>query len=99
MNHAPAPEIRSKWRVVRWLQWIRRAAHFAAWEYGTCHDGPARRNRSTGAVQFVLWPKGHVAKVGVLYDQIYTYPEDWWHDFDSSWWPKFQPDAPVSPRR
>ena len=40
----------------------------------------ARRELKTGAVEFIL----HVAGT-----QGFT--EDYWHPFDSSWWPKFQP--------
>lgn len=48
------------------------------WEYGTCRDRKARRHNKNGNVQFVLWKAGEQG-----------HKEDWWHDFDSFWWPEF----------
>ena len=51
------------------------------WEYGTAgaNATPARRHTKRGNVQFVLWKAG---------EQGHT--EDYWHDFDQSWWPTFK---------
>lgn len=51
---------------------------FSLWEHGTCNDRPARRHMIHGNVQFVFWEKG---------EQGHT--EDYWHNFDSSWWKSF----------
>jgi len=75
----------------RILRFVLRIFHKSAWEYGTCTtDGMAgiqtrvaRRHRCTGAVQFVLWKIGD--KQG-----NYTYTEDYWHNYDDSWWPNFK---------
>lgn len=48
------------------------------WEYGTCNGRNARRNKKTGAVQFVLWEAGEAG-----------HTVDYWHNFDSSWWSSF----------
>lgn len=68
--------------VMRYRKW----RHNREWEYGTCEPEPgtgvARRHRRKGNVQFVLWKAG---------EQGHT--EDYWHDFDSSWWPSFKPFA------
>lgn len=58
------------------------------YEYGTYNNGrPGRRNRKTGAVQFILWRAGEQG-----------HAEDYWHDTDSFWWPTFIPnDAEVTP--
>jgi hypothetical protein len=52
------------------------------WEYGTAGNNsrPARRHKKRGNVQFVLWKAGEQG-----------HAEDYWHDFDSSWWPTFKP--------
>lgn len=50
------------------------------WEYGACRGIVARRGRC-GNVQFVLWKAGQQGHI-----------EDYWHDFDSSWWSLFVPD-------
>lgn len=50
------------------------------WEYGTaCNSRPARRNKKRGNVQFVLWKAGEQG-----------HADDYWHDFDRSWWPTFK---------
>jgi len=51
------------------------------WESGTCgwDAKPARRHRIHGNVQFVLHPAG-----------TQNHFEDYWHNFDSSWWPTFE---------
>lgn len=79
-------------RLSAWLEAKRYASH---WEHGTCtcqfRDGPntspARRNRHTGEVQFVLWPKGKV-----IGGHICT--EDFWIGYDPSWWAGFKPNSP-----
>lgn len=101
MNHDPAPEVTATgWRgaIQRFARW----RHFREWEYGECwtkdiRDNSiitrARRSRYTGAVQFVLWPKGTVVQNRCSLEfPAYVYPADWWHDFDSSWWPNFKAD-------
>jgi hypothetical protein len=57
-----------------------RALLYGKWEPGTLHDRPARRNRLTGECQFVLWKAGE-----------HHHVTDYWHKFDSSWWPEFIP--------
>lgn len=51
------------------------------WEYGTAGPGdrPARRHAKNGNVQFVLWKAGQQG-----------HARDYWHNFDSSWWPTFK---------
>lgn len=104
MNHKPAPEITAVgWRSL--LQRIRRLQHFLEWEYGMCRGDPARRNRRTGAVQFILRKKGTLAygipvEKGTLVpviptlppdqEQQYIYIVDWWFDYGSSWWSQFK---------
>ena len=51
------------------------------------HTRIARRNRKTGAVQFVLWAKGDK-------QCNYTYAEDYWHDYHKDWWEGFKPNPP-----
>lgn len=52
---------------------------------GTIFGRPARRDRRTGAIEFVLHPKGK--RVG-----DYVYAEDWWCGFNPYWWKDFKPD-------
>lgn len=82
--------------IRRLFAWISERRHRATWQYGQCHGGPARRNRATGAVQFVMHPKGRVIADGYLgidgTKQDYVYPEDYWVNFDSYWWPEFRAD-------
>lgn len=60
------------------------------WEYGKMDDKIARRDRASGAVQFIMWHEGYV--VGQTADRCdFIYPEDWWINFDSTHWPKFKP--------
>ncbi len=49
------------------------------WIYGLCNERPARKHRKNGNVQMKLWKAG---------EQGHT--EDYWHNFDSSWWPGFK---------
>lgn len=49
------------------------------WEYGTCNNRIARREINKKNVQFVLWNKGEMGNT-----------EDYWCNFDSSWWPDFR---------
>lgn len=51
------------------------------WEYGTCNGKVARRHKVKKNVQFVLWEAGE-----------YDLKEDYWHDFNSSWWNDFIPE-------
>lgn len=53
------------------------------WIYGhVCgRTTPARKHRKKGNVQFILWKAGQ---------QGHT--EDYWHDYDSSWWALFVPN-------
>lgn len=52
------------------------------WEYGYCNNRKARRNRKTSEVQFILWKAGEQG-----------HKEDYWHPFNSSWWPNFKVPA------
>ena len=49
------------------------------YEYGTCRVHPARRNRKSGEVQFVLWEAGEQG-----------HEVDFWHRMDPSHWYKFK---------
>jgi hypothetical protein len=51
------------------------------WQYGTVDGYKARRHRKNKNVQFILWKAGQEG-----------HQEDFWHDFDESWWVKFIPD-------
>lgn len=61
-------------------------------ELGHCNGKPARRNRKTGEVQFVIHPAGRV--VGT-----YTYEQDHWIAFHESWWSHFTPQADAPAER
>ena len=51
------------------------------YEYGVFRYGQrARRDKSSGAVQFVLFKAGEQGHI-----------EDCWYDSDSSWWDTFTP--------
>lgn len=50
------------------------------WSYGICHNSVARRHKTKGNVQFVLWNAG---------EQGHT--EDFWHDMNTYWWSFFIP--------
>jgi hypothetical protein len=63
--------------LIEW--WCKRKI---VWIYGTCHDRPARKHKIYGNVQFVLWKAGEQG-----------HKEDYWHNFDSSWWNSFTPSA------
>ncbi len=96
MNHdsAPAEIDRSAgaglaFFLKRLRRRFQRWKHFREWQYGNCNGCKARRNRLTGEVQFVMWPKGHVTEGSYgAYD--YTYPADWWINFNPVWWPDFE---------
>ena len=70
---------------------VRKTLHLWNWQYGNCHTNnpqvltPARRHRFSGAVQFVLWPAGHRAPNGYIYEQ------DYWADYHECWWANFRP--------
>ena len=51
---------------------------YELYEYGTCNKLRARRNRMTGAVQFVLWKAGEQG-----------HDSDFWINFDRSWFKRF----------
>lgn len=51
------------------------------YEYGHVSDTPARRNRTTGEVQFVLWKAGEQG-----------HQQDYWHKFGDGWEKQFVPD-------
>lgn len=51
------------------------------YEYGHVSDIPARRNRKTGEVQFVLWKAGEQG-----------HQQDFWHKFGDGWEKRFVPD-------
>lgn len=53
------------------------------WEYGTCNGSKARRHRKKGNVQMVLWKAGQQG-----------HKEDFWHNFDPSWWGLFKIESP-----
>jgi len=52
-------------------------------EYGFCKGELARRNKKTGAVEFILWKSGERG-----------HTEDYWHPFDSYWWSMFKTEQP-----
>lgn len=54
------------------------------WIYGVCKGRHARKHRRNKNVQFILWKAGEQG-----------HKEDFWYDFDSSWWDQFQ----AYPRR
>lgn len=84
----------STWLILA-LYYRYKPNYLSIWDYGTCETEhiwkgkteksirPARKHRITGAVQFVLWKVGD--KQG-----DYTYTEDFWIDYDSSWWKGFK---------
>ena len=49
------------------------------WEYGTCNGLKARRNKTTGVVQFILWKAGEQ-----------NHKKHFWHNFDKSWYKEFK---------
>lgn len=51
--------------------------------YGRVEGRVARKNRKTGAVQFVLWKAGEQG-----------HAEDYWHNMDPSRWSLFTPQQP-----
>jgi hypothetical protein len=51
------------------------------WQYGTCNNRVARRHRIYKNVQFILWKAGEQGHI-----------EDYWHNFDRSWWSQFIPN-------
>lgn len=53
------------------------------YEYGTAYTNNrrARRNKKTGAVQFIMWKAGEQG-----------HEVDYWINFDSYWWDTFVPD-------
>lgn len=55
------------------------------WEFGTCNGMPARRSSRKKNVQFVLWKAGEQG-----------HKEDYWHDFNSSWWGFFVSSVPKA---
>jgi len=51
---------------------------FNKWEYGTCKNQFARRHKYKKNVQFILWKAGEQG-----------HKNDFWHNFDNSWWTQF----------
>lgn len=92
MNHDSAPEVTAAGGLFRLIQRYVRWKHFLAWQYGTCRGNQARRNRGTGAVQFVCWPKGYIVDRSAIKEPPYVYAGDWWHDYDPRWWKEFVPN-------
>lgn len=72
-------------QILKLISGIFRKKNKDVWEYGTCRNRKARRHKTKGNVQFVLWEAG---------EQHYT--EDYWHNFDSSWWTEFKPTANLT---
>lgn len=54
----------------------------SVWEYGICHDRIARRHKTTGDVQFVLWKAGEQGHI-----------EDYWVNFGHGWGDLFVKDS------
>lgn len=52
----------------------------AIWQYGTCNNLHARRNKVSGVVEFVLWRAGE-----------HGHMVEYWHKFDSTWYDQFEP--------
>jgi hypothetical protein len=65
--------------MIKWLIYLFKKKPL--WEYGTCgkHKRRARRHTVNKNVQFVLWKAGEPG-----------YTEDYWVNFDSSWWETFE---------
>lgn len=57
--------------------------HKIIWKYGVVGNQVARKNRFTGRVQFIVHRKGKMC-MGIIY------PNDYWADFDSTWWKDFK---------
>ncbi len=51
---------------------------FDIWEHGSCNNRSARKHKIHGNVQMKLHEKGE-----------YGHKEDYWYNFDKSWWPTF----------
>jgi hypothetical protein len=51
----------------------------SAFIYGSLNGQVARKHKKNGNVQFILWYAG---------TQGHT--EDYWHNFDKSWWELFE---------
>ncbi|OIR11010.1 hypothetical protein GALL_71810 [mine drainage metagenome] len=68
------------------ILWLTIRAPEEEWEYGQVEGRRARRHRNNGNVQFVLWEAGSQG-----------HHEDFWHDFDPSWWPLFNKKQAVKP--
>lgn len=66
--------------IERIKQFFRRT-RVDVWEYGICHNLIARRHKKKGNVQMILWKAGQQG-----------HKEDYWHNFDRSWWNQFIPN-------
>jgi hypothetical protein len=55
------------------------------WEYGTCYNYPARKNKLFGNVQYLLFKKGDLKYI----DNI-GHPKNVWRDFDKGMWGEFK---------
>lgn len=51
----------------------------SAFIYGSLNGRIARKHKKNGNVQFILWYAG-----------TQGHDEDFWHDFDKSWWSLFE---------
>lgn len=54
------------------------------WTYGTCSGKLARRHKINKNVQMKLWKAGEQGN-----------KEDYWHNFDRSWWHEFIPNKNI----
>lgn len=54
--------------------------------YGTCYGIPARKHKTKGNVQFIMWKKGDQKDVDGI---VHTH--DKWINFDKSHWNGFEP--------
>jgi hypothetical protein len=61
------------------LKWLLSGVSESVWVYGSCNGRIARKHKIKGNVQFILWYAG-----------TQGHKEDFWHDFDKSWWELFE---------
>lgn len=73
------------------LQWIFFGNFENVWLYGFCGEQFARKHKQLGNVQFVLWYVGDQKKVDGI-----GHTSNKWVDFDSTWWPQFQPTGKIT---
>ena len=63
-------------KIILFIQILFNEHH--AWEFGICNQLLARRHKLNGNVQMMLWKAGERG-----------HKEDYWHNFDPSWWSRF----------